>query len=160
MSEIAIRKARDEDLPAISALWFEMMNYHLTRDRRFAIAHDAGTTFATWLKSLLQDPEAAYVAVAEENGQVVGYILGQIETLPPVYSITRVGVIRDLCVMQGARHHGVGTRMFQHSLGWFKNRAVEAIWARIPWENKVALQFWESLAFKPFNVTMRLEFPS
>src|SRR6185436_12795193 len=45
MSDAVIRKARDTDIPAIASLWFEMMNYHLARDRRFAIAHDASTIF-------------------------------------------------------------------------------------------------------------------
>lgn len=158
MSEITIRKARESDIPAVAALWFEMMNTHLARDRRFAISHDASTIFTAWLRGLLEDPEIAYVAVAEEKGSVSGYILGQIEELPPVYTTRRIGVIRDVCVLQGARHHGVGTLMFQHSMDWFRNRRVGAIWVRIPVENAGAKIFWERLGFAPFTLTMRMEF--
>lgn len=158
MSDAVIRKARDTDIPAIASLWFEMMNYHLARDRRFAIAHDASTIFTVWLRGLLEDQEIAYVAVAEEKGSVVGYILGQIEELPPVYHTRRIGVIRDVCVVQGARHGGLGTEMYKHSVAWFKNRHVGAIWVRLPVENKVAHQFWENQGFKPFTTVMRYEF--
>ncbi len=158
MSEIVIRKAREGDIPAIASLWFEMMNTHLARDRRFAISHDASTIFTAWLRGLLEDPEIAYVAVAEENQSVSGYILGQIEELPPVYSTRRIGVIRDVCVLQGARHHGVGTQMFEHAKGWYKNRRVGAIWVRIPVENAAAKGFWERVGFSPFTLTMRMEF--
>ena len=158
MSDIVIRKASAADLPAITALWYEMMNYHLARDRRFAITHDASTIFSNWVKGLMEDPEQAYLALAEEKNSVIGYILGQIEQLPPVYSIRTVGVIRDLSVLQGARHHGVGTQMFQHSLGWFKNRGVGAIWVRIPTENKAAHKVWETNGLTPFTTVMRMEF--
>ena len=158
MSTATIRKAQEADIPSIAALWFEMMNYHLARDRRFAIAHDASTIFTAWLRGLLEDPELAYVAVAEEKGAVAGYILGQIEELPPVYQTRRIGVIRDVCVMQGARHGGIGTEMFNHSQGWFKNRHVGAIWVRLPFENTIAQKFWETQGFKPFTTVMRLEF--
>ena len=158
MSDIVIRKAKEDDLGAICALWFEMMNYHLAQDRRFAIAHDASTIFTNWVKGLLQEPESGYIAVAEEKGAIEGYILGQIEQLPPVYSIQKIGVIRDVCVLQGARHHGLGTQMFQHSLGWFKNRKVGAIWVRIPVGNIIAGKFWETQGFSPFTTVFRMEF--
>ena len=158
MSTIVIRKAKEEDLAAICALWFEMMNHHLAQDRRFAIAHDASMVFANWVKGLLKDPESGYIAVAEEKDVIQGYILGQIEQLPPVYSIQHIGVIRDVCVLQGSRHAGLGTQMFEHSLGWFKNRKVGAIWVRIPVGNTVAHQFWETHGFSPFTTILRMEF--
>ena len=77
---------------------------------------------------------------------------------PPVYSIQKIGVIRDVCVLQGARHHGLGTQMFQHSLGWFKNRKVGAIWVRIPVGNIIAGKFWETQGFSPFTTVFRMEF--
>lgn len=157
MADLVIRKAREEDLPAISTLWFEMMNYHLAQDRRFAIANDAGTIFQTWVRGLIKDAEVAYVAVAEEKGVVVGYILGQIEDLPPVYTFAKIGVIRDVCVIQGARHHGLGSKMFEHSQGWFEKRGVGAIWVRIPIANTAAGKFWEELGFTPLTLTLRKE---
>lgn len=158
VSDLVVRKAREDDLPAIATLWYEMMNYHLARDRRFAITHDASTIFMGWIRGLMKDPEEAYIAVAEQKGSIIGYILGQIEQMPPVYSVQRVGVIRDLCVVQGARHHGAGTQMFQHSVGWFKNRGAGAIWVRIPTENKAAHQFWETQGMTPFTTVLRMEF--
>ena len=157
MADITIRKATTSDLPSITALWFEMMNYHLARDRRFAISYDASTVFTTWIQGLMQDSESAYIAVAEEKGSVQGYILGQIEELPPVYTIHKVGIIRDVCVIQGARHSGLGTQMFQHSMGWFKNRGVGSIQVRIPVENKVAHKFWETQGFTPITTILRFE---
>jgi GNAT superfamily N-acetyltransferase len=158
MSDVTIRQANAGDLTALRTLWFEMMNYHLARDRRFAITHDAAAVFENWVKGLMEDPESAYLAVAEDAGSVVGYILGQIEQLPPVYTIQRIGVIRDLCVLQGARHGGIGTQMFQHSQVWFRKRGVGAIWVRIPVENDVARKFWEVQGLTPFTTIMRMEF--
>lgn len=157
MADINIRKATDGDLSSITALWFEMMNYHLARDRRFAISYDASTVFTTWIQGLMQDGESAYIAVAEEKGSVQGYILGQIEELPPVYTVHKVGIIRDVCVIQGARHSGLGTQMFQHSMGWFKNRGVGSIQVRIPVENQVAHKFWQTQGFTPITTILRLE---
>lgn len=159
MPDLVIRRAKEDDLPAMCALWFEMMNHHLAQDRRFAIAHDASTVFTNWVIELMKDPEIAYIAVAEERGAIQGYILGQIEMLPPVYAVQRIGVIRDVCVVQGARLQGLGSDMFRHSLGWFTNRKVGAIWVRVPSRSASAHQFWETLGFTSFTTIMRMEFP-
>jgi GNAT superfamily N-acetyltransferase len=157
MSEIAIRNAAESDLPAITTLWFEMMNYHLARDRRFAISYDASTVFTAWIRGLMQNPDVACIAVAEEKDSVQGYILGQIEELPPVYTIHKVGIIRDVCVVQGARHAGVGTQLFQHSLAWFKASGAGSVQVRIPVENQVAHKFWENQGFTPITTILRME---
>lgn len=149
-----VRPAVEADLNAIVELWFELMEHHRQISERFwQPAPDAAEKMAAWLRESLGNPSRCLL-VAELQGQVVGFIHGQITGGPPPVTPRRDGEITDLYVVPAFRRQGLARALVEALSGWFAEQGAEKVILSAAVDNAEAEGFWRALGFEP--VTHRL----
>ena len=153
-----VREARVADRYAIASLWAELMAMHQGLDPRFAVAEDGEQKYARHVQELVRDRDGK-VFVAEETatGDLVGYLLGELQERPPLSAPGRYGFISDLYVRENWRHRGVATALFEEMRLWCKQRRAGAIELYVSENNPGALEFWKSMGLTPFLKLVTLE---
>ena len=97
------------------------------------------------------------VLVAEMNGEVIGYIHGEV-THRADYLPRSVGAISTIYVAKKFRGKGVGVRLVEELREFFNSERVEHVTLRYIIGNREAERFWKRLGFEPIITTagMRL----
>jgi GNAT superfamily N-acetyltransferase len=151
-----LREAQRQDIPAIVALWEEMMDFHHAHDPRFRFAPNAARELQRQINAAIRS-RSAHVLVAESAGYVIGYILGELHVRKPIYPMGRYGFISDISVTQRWRRRGVGRALVESLLLWFRRCEVTAIELFISEANPISVKFWEAMGFRPFLRMLRLD---
>lgn len=119
----------------------------------FTLAHAFATSFAVEqvafersFAELLTHPEA-FLAVAEVNGEVVGYVLG-FEHLT-FFANGRVAWVEEITVTEAFRRQGVGRRLMEAFEAWAQERKAKiiALATRRAADFYAALGYEESAAY-------------
>lgn len=156
MNTILIREAARRDVAAITALWKEMMDFHGAQDPRFRFSPDATREFERHLVATLKS-RGARVFVAEGEGEVIGYILGEIHVRKPIYPVGKYGFISDICVTARWRRRGIGRALVERLIAWFLRNDVTAIELFVAEANPVSMAFWEAMGFSDYLRMLRLD---
>lgn len=151
-----LREAQRQDIPAIVALWEEMMDFHHAYDSRFRFAPNATRELQRQLHAAIRS-RSAHVLVAVSAGNVIGYILGELHVRKPIYPMGKYGFISDISVTQGWRRRGVGRALVESLLLWFRRHEVTAIELFISEANPISAQFWQGMGFRPFLRMLRMD---
>src|SRR3989339_1809248 len=105
MADALTRRAKTEDLPEVTNLWNEMMNYHLSLDPRFDLASNNKEAYLHYLHSIKDNYDYA-IFVSELEGRLVGYTIAMILTNPEIFSLERYGFIAEMAVTEACQNHG------------------------------------------------------
>jgi len=152
---VKIRRATPKDREAIAGLWRELMDLHRDLDPKgFALADDALTVWFDILDKRMTD-EDCLLLVAEAEKAVVGFMKGSIAEDSPVLAHRRHGYVGETCVAEEWRRRGVGRRLYQRLVEWFRERGMKEIRLHISAFNPVSDSFWRALGFSPYLVHMR-----
>jgi ribosomal protein S18 acetylase RimI-like enzyme len=142
-----IRPFRESDRPTVRELTvaaFEGVSIDHNIDRR--LGPIAGRDWR-WRKSRDVDRDidlfGAELAVAEdeESGAVVGYVTMQCD------AETRIGWIHNLVVGDGARGQGLGRRLIEHALRYFRAAGMTVAKIETLEQNAVGRHLYPSVGF-------------
>ncbi len=147
--DIKIRRARMEDLQLVTALWKEMMEYHLSLDERFDIVGNSEQSYYDYLLSVIDNYDYA-IFVAEKEQKIVGYTIGMILANPAVFSLARYGFIAEMAVTSSEQHGGIGEKLWKHVKKWFSRRGIQVIQLNVSPRNSPGYQFWEKMGCSEF----------
>jgi len=139
---ILIRPAEGDDLEAVVYLWQEMMAIHIEQDVAFTLKENAVEAYEPYAESCIGNG-AKLTLVAEEEGEIVGYLFGEIITPPPVFPGKKWGVVNEICVSEMHRNIGLGTELLHKAEQWFFKNDADRIECRIGVKNPVSRSFWE-----------------
>ena len=146
-----IKKAKIENLNEIvelsssSAIFHEKLNSYNSLDNKF---NDI-------LRSSLEkniNSSDDLILIAEEDNEVLGYLLASKIDRPEMFDIKNVGLIIDVFIKENNRKKGIGELLVKESFNWFKKENIKIIEISITPENKSALKFWDNLNFKDFSI--------
>ncbi len=144
---VTIRGAMPEDVVAISKLWLEFMEYNARFNRSFKVKSKIGGRFARELEQRLTDSNY-HLAVAEVNGQIVGYCLSYVSSKPYFFKLGRFGFIGDLFVLGKYRRNGIGTLLVEDAHTFFKRKKIKQIELLVADKNVNTIRFWKKLGYK------------
>src|SRR5262245_49172784 len=116
---IVIREATRRDLEAIGDLWLELMSYHAALDNRFGVPPQGRSNYIRHAYTAIRD-QHYQLLVAEDDGLVIGYVLGYIAQNPPIFPQQHYGFIADICVTGSARRKGAGGLLVKAICRWFR----------------------------------------
>ena len=150
----SVREATQQDIERVVELWAEMVDFHARYDPRYLRMDGSEGGFAHHLRSHLG--EADYLLmVAEIDGEVVGFLNGEVLEYPPCFAHRAHGVIDNLAVSPQWQRRGVGTALLERGMAWFSDKGVPTVEGRVLLSNPVAMEFWQKTAFEPYMQTIR-----
>ncbi|MBD3398352.1 GNAT family N-acetyltransferase [Candidatus Micrarchaeota archaeon] len=144
-----IRKATKKDLDALVEL-----SYQLSMDQMnncqvdFRLNKNFKTIQKRCISKDMKKRKNAFF-VAEEAGEIVGYVSGKIEEDPPLYVDWKNGRVNGFYVKEGFRSKGLGKKLFAEMKKWFKKKKIKTIRLVVARCNIGAKRAYKSLGFGP-----------
>src|SRR5262245_49490264 len=134
-----IRRAIPSDLPTLGTLGDSLLRMHFEFDpRRFMAPHgDTAEGYAWFLGQELDNPDAI-VLVAEQDGDVIGYVYAGVEGQSWKELREEAGFIHDVVVAPRARAHGVGARLVEAACEWCRERGMPRVLLGVAAQNSTA----------------------
>jgi len=149
-----VRKAKIKDVKEISSLHYFLMKYHRKIDKYYSFKKNCKAIYSKYIRKLIRSKNAL-VVVAVVNKKIVGYMLGKIEKRPPVLKVGKFGHLNDAFVLKKYRNQGIGKRLTEEFMQWFKSKKIKIVELEVDVRNKIGLKAWGSLGFKPFMKKMK-----
>ncbi len=142
-----IRLGNEKDMPEMLRLWREMMDFHAQVEPRFRPAPPPEGEQA-WEKHVRENilgKEDWCVFVAEEEGELIGQIMGALRDPYPVFEPGRYGYVTDIVVDPTLRRSGVGRALFEALKTWFCERGISHLELQVAHNNPVSQAFWRAV---------------
>ena len=158
MSDVVIRRATREDMPAVGRLGALLLRVHygFDADRFMRPGEDAEDGYAWYLGTQLREPDVL-ILVAETDGQVVGYVYAGIEPRNWKELRDEAGFIHDIVVSEEARGRRIADQLIDATVVWMKERGMPRLllWSASP--NQTAQRLFARHGFRPTMVEMTKE---
>jgi len=100
------------------------------------------------------------LVVAEEDGEIVGFMLCLLEPNIPVYKEKKIGVVSDVYVKEQRRRKGLAKKMFDFAARWFRKNKVRTVRLNVAADNLEARAAWRMMGFESFMIDKRLDLTS
>ena len=142
-----VRKATDNDIPAIAELYREQFREMAKLIPDFIKEGDQNTEF---IENTITNEESD-ILVYENDGMIVGFILLQAKTRPdfPFMLPGKYCYIMDIIVTKNHRGKGFGTALMNAAKDWAKERDCNFINLDVLVNNPSAIKLYEKLGFIP-----------
>lgn len=141
MSKMAIRPGSLSDLEQLNELMYQLHHeHHLSCPEHFKTAEEIEQEKS--IARYLEHPECV-VYVAEEKGQIAGFITGQFcELSSAVSKPVMMGSVDELYVLPDFRHRGLATALFERVEKTFREYGIRQLFVEV-WDfNQGAQQFY------------------
>ena len=158
IESFVIRRATPSDAPALGRLGALLLRAHHDFDpqRFMAPGTNPEAGYGWFLNSQLSDDEVA-VFVAEQDGEVIGYVYAGLEPRSWKELRDACGFIHDIAVREDGRRTGVATALIDAAIDWLRARDAPrvVIWSAA--QNAPAQRLFDRLGFRRTMVEMTRE---
>jgi ribosomal protein S18 acetylase RimI-like enzyme len=149
-----IREATKEDVPRILPVWRELMEFHTRLDSYWTLCEGAEEQFLKHLSEGLEK-EDAVIFVAHDKDRIIAYCRCSIKQRPPVFETQRqYGAFAELAVLPMYRRNGIGKRMVEHAVEWFRDQGLSRMEVQVSVSNEISTHFWQKMGFMTYLETM------
>jgi ribosomal protein S18 acetylase RimI-like enzyme len=156
---LTVRPARPSDADALGRMGAALVRQHHGFDaQRFMITEDVEAGYRWWLGKELKSRKAV-VLVAEQEGEVVGYLYGTVEERDWATLRDRCGGLHDIWVDEKARGTGAGRMLAEAAVQRFAGLGVPRVILMSATKNEGAQRFFARLGWRPTMVEMTREIP-
>ena len=155
---MTIRLATPDDLPALGRLGALLMRTHYEFDpQRFMSAGiDAAEGYAWFLGQQLKDQDVV-IYVAEQEGQIVGYVYAALEPVSWKELRDACGYIHDIVVEETNRGAGTATALMEAAMQWLAERGAPRVILGTAEKNERAQRLFAKLGFRRTMIEMTKE---
>jgi ribosomal protein S18 acetylase RimI-like enzyme len=154
--KIKTRKAKKEDLEAIMELNKQLADYHRKIDKYYKPSSGTRKSFKKHLSNIIQK-NTVKILVAEDDERVIGYFVGSIEKAKHYVVPEKIGRISAAFVEEKYRELGIGKKMFDELIKWFKRNKIKHVELSVDSRNETSIRTWQNFGFKEFMKKMRLD---
>ena len=156
--DTTVRTATAADLPALGRLGALLMRTHYQFDtQRFM---DPGTDpaegYAWFLGRQLKDNDVV-IFVAEQDGDVIGYVYAGLEPISWKELRDACGFIHDIVVDERGRRSGTATALIEKAFDWLRERGAPRVMLWTADKNAGAQQLFAKLGFRRTMIEMTRE---
>lgn len=155
---MTIRKATIQDKEALMHILNEFNDYYYDEHifskeyLPFWEYKDKQAIFTETVEKWFTEP-GYIIFIAEENGEIVGHICGQVRERKPRI-LDKEGYVHDFFVQKEWRGKGIGTRLFNALLDVFKEQHCNRLGILTNVGNKKTIDFYHNLGFIDEALTM------
>ncbi|MEA3204145.1 MAG: hypothetical protein QOI63_1825 [Thermoplasmata archaeon] len=153
---VRIRKLGEDDIDGICALWKEFARLREGLTQSKILNEDAADYFFGYATGLVQRKDTLTL-VADDNHQLVGYLIANKQRRPPIYRHTKVAYLSDAFVSEGYRGKGVLKHFMAELQKWCKSEGITAIDVQLFENNKDAQAIYRKMGFTDYRVVLRQE---
>lgn len=153
-----IRNASNSDKRKIAELFKEMVEFHSQNDPIFTLKASGHEIYAEWFIEQIES-DSAYPLIAEADGMIVGFSLSFIKKYPATWLYETYGEINDISVTRAYRRKGIGTKLVNKNIEWFKSKGIKRSEVRIATSNEVSSKFWRKIGMTSYLETMYMNIP-
>jgi len=154
---VTIRPAKRSDLEALGRYGAALMRQHHAADpERFIQTEHPEQGYGRFLVSQISNPESL-VMVAENEGQVVGYVYADVEGTSWMDLRGPAGVIHDIYVDESARQRGAGRALMRAAIDWVRAHGRNQIVLLTKTKNEHAQALFSAMGFRPSMIEMTLD---
>ena len=157
-TQVTVRPARAEDMPAVGRLGALLVRTHHDFDPERFIAATRRTAdgYGSFLGTQLDDPEVV-VLVAEQDGDVVGYTYAAVEGYDWMSLRGPAGVLHDIVVDPERRHSGVGRALLDATIAALAALGAPRVVLSTAERNEIAQRLFAKAGFRRTMVEMTRE---
>ncbi|HLF16251.1 MAG TPA: GNAT family N-acetyltransferase [Candidatus Thermoplasmatota archaeon] len=150
----SIRKLKEDDIDGICGLWKEFAALREGFTKAKILNDDAADYFFGYATGLLQRKDTLTL-VAEDGGEVVGYLIATKQRKPPIYHHTKVAYLSDTYVRASHRRQGILKRFMDDLRAWCKDEGITAIDVQLFQGNQEAIEVYRALGFHDYRILLR-----
>ena len=121
------------------------IDYTLPRDRVELHYRNEALSYG---RRMAHQPDDLAVFVARRDGEVSGYIVVNIDHARSEEFGMRWGVLRSLAVDPDFHHQGIGTKLIERAMQWFREQRCEYIEVPTDQNNIAAIRAYEAAGFR------------
>jgi ribosomal protein S18 acetylase RimI-like enzyme len=152
---VAIRNGRLKDRFKALRVWHEFMDYH----RRISamdneLVDKAGELWMQYFERHVRSPKRKAL-IAEQDGQVIGFLLGEIQKRPPIFRAPYQAYVDSIGVVESKRNQGIGGLMMDCFAMWASEKGAPYIMLHVVIENAAAIRFYEKHGYKAMGLSQR-----
>jgi len=141
----ALRQATAADMDRIQPLWHALYEHQTSHGMLLTLPEGA---YDAWLKSMTPFlGRFANVVVAEDNGEIIGFVAGRIRTLPPYFGAATIGSISEVFIRESDRGAGIGRRLLAFALQWFEEQQITRVELQVVAGNPDGIRFYRQLGW-------------
>lgn len=156
-AEVTIRPAGDGDGAALGRYGAALATQHHGFDaQRFMLPRDLEAGYRDWLVREAKNPRAI-VLVAEQAGEVVGYVYGRVEERDWNLLLDRCGGFHDIWVDDRVRGQGVGAKLAEALVEAFRAQGVPRVVLHTAAKNEPAQRMFARLGWRATMIEMTRE---
>ncbi|MHA1686526.1 MAG: GNAT family N-acetyltransferase [Candidatus Heimdallarchaeaceae archaeon] len=154
-SEVEIAKATLSDIDDIIEIWKDIINWHSSFDKDFALDMEGTQNYKMMLNTALVDL-SQIVLVAKLDHKVVGFLYGYLKKYSGFFKKRNVAHISDIAVIEQHRNKGIGSLLVNYFKDHFaeQNNADE-ITLYVHIQNENAIKFYKRHKFETKLLIMR-----
>lgn len=154
MSEINIRRAKDDDIPTLDNLLFQVHEVH-HKARPDLFKADAKKYTDEQLKEILSNDKTP-VFVAESDGKILGYAFCIHRQFVNDNNMTDVKTlyIDDLCVDENERGKHIGKKLYDFVVSYARENGYYNVTLNVWADNKKAVGFYEKIGLRVQKIGM------
>jgi ribosomal protein S18 acetylase RimI-like enzyme len=156
-ANFTVRPGRRDDATAAARLWVQSAEEHTSYDPVYATAPDAEKVMRRFLADLSSSSHSC-LFVAERNGEVVGFLSGELREGSPAFKPKTWAAVEDVYVVPDHRSLGIGHALFEECRKWAGQKGADGISLQVAAGNTRACKFYEELGFREVSVYQVKEF--
>ena len=144
-----IRKAELKDLQRIQELNNELFELELANfDKHLIKNWPLSKEGREYFENAINE---SFVVVAEIDGKVVGYLLGEEGKIP--YYDFKIAELCNMCIDSNYRKQGIGNALYKEFENHFKEQGINHFTVTASFKNENAKSFYKKMGFEEANST-------
>lgn len=152
---LILRDARVKDGEKALPVWDEFMNYHRRiSSLDFEMVDKAREMWRKYFERHVRS-RIRKAIVAEWDGEIVGFLLGEIQKRPPIFTTSRQAYVDSVGVLESKRNQGIATMMLDAFAEWAREKKMPYIMLNVAVENDAAIRCYAKRGFKSMLLSQR-----
>jgi ribosomal protein S18 acetylase RimI-like enzyme len=154
-NNLVIRNGRLKDAEKSLPVWNQFMDYHKrisTMDSE--MTDNAGEIWVKYFQRHVRSRRRKAI-VAEQDGEIAGFLLGEIQKRPPIFTNSYQGFIDSIGVLESKRNQGIGALMLDAFAEWAREKELPYVLLNVVVENEIAKRLYERQGFKTILLAQR-----